>query len=85
VPCPGAAGNRRAEPGPTYLRLAQEHGIDPALLHRVAVIGSGTLDGLPHNGDVVTLLAVCGCTHRGEVPRRGNGWGYSARRSGWWR
>ena len=39
-------------------------GIDPALLHRVAVIGAGTLDSLPHNGAVVTLLAVCGCTHR---------------------
>jgi H+/gluconate symporter-like permease len=34
------------------------------LLHRVAVIGSGTLDLLPHNGAVVTLLAVCGSTHR---------------------
>jgi len=50
--------------GETYMRLAAEHGIDPALLHRVAVIGSGTLDSLPHNGGVVTLLAVCGCTHR---------------------
>ena len=50
--------------GGTYLRLAAERGIDPALLHRIAVIGSGTLDGLPHNGAVVTLLAVCGCTHR---------------------
>ena len=39
-------------------------GLDPALLHRVAVIGSGTLDTLPHNGAVVTLLAVCGSTHR---------------------
>jgi H+/gluconate symporter-like permease len=28
------------------------------------VIGSGTLDILPHNGAVVTLLAICGCTHR---------------------
>jgi H+/gluconate symporter-like permease len=28
------------------------------------VIGSGTLDILPHNGAVVTLLAVCGATHR---------------------
>ena len=36
----------------------------PALMHRVAVIGSGTLDILPHNGAVVTLLAVCGSTHR---------------------
>ena len=41
-----------------------QHGIDPALLHRVAVIGAGTLDSLPHNGAVVTLLAVCGSTHR---------------------
>ena len=50
--------------GGTYMRLAAEQGIDPALLHRIAVIGSGTLDSLPHNGAVVTLLAVCGCTHR---------------------
>jgi len=50
--------------GETYMRLAAEQGIDPGLLHRVAVIGSGTLDSLPHNGAVVTLLAVCGSTHR---------------------
>ena len=50
--------------GETYLRLASEHNIDPALLHRVAVLSAGTLDSLPHNGAVVTLLAVCGVTHR---------------------
>ena len=50
--------------GPTYLALANQLSIDPALLHRVAVIGAGTLDVLPHNGAVVTLLAVCGMTHR---------------------
>ena len=50
--------------GDTYMRIAAEQGIDPALLHRVAVIGAGTLDSLPHNGAVVTLLAVCGSTHR---------------------
>jgi H+/gluconate symporter-like permease len=49
--------------GPTYMALAEQYGIDPALLHRVAVISSGTLDSLPHNGAVVTMLAVCGCTH----------------------
>jgi H+/gluconate symporter-like permease len=49
--------------GDTYMQLAAELGIDPALLHRVAVIGAGTLDSLPHNGAVVTLLAVCGSTH----------------------
>jgi H+/gluconate symporter-like permease len=50
--------------GETYMQLAVANGIDPALMHRVAVIGSGTLDSLPHNGAVVTLLAVCGTTHR---------------------
>jgi len=50
--------------GATYMARAAEIGMDPALLHRVAVIGSGTLDSLPHNGAVVTLLAVCGTTHR---------------------
>ncbi len=50
--------------GSTYLSLAAEQGIDPALLHRVAVIASATLDTLPHNGAIVTLLAVCGTTHR---------------------
>jgi H+/gluconate symporter-like permease len=32
-------------------------------MHRVAVIGAGALDSLPHNGAVVTMLAVCGCSH----------------------
>jgi H+/gluconate symporter-like permease len=50
--------------GDTYMRVAAEEGVDPALMHRVAVIGAGTLDSLPHNGAVVTLLAVCGSTHR---------------------
>jgi H+/gluconate symporter-like permease len=50
--------------GATYMRIAAEQGIDPGLMHRVAAIGSGTLDSLPHNGAVVTLLAVCGSTHR---------------------
>lgn len=50
--------------GETYMQLAASHGIDPALMHRVAVIGAGSLDSLPHNGAVVTLLAVCGATHK---------------------
>ena len=49
--------------GGAYMKIAAEQGISPELLHRVAVIGAGTLDSLPHNGAVVTLLAVCGCTH----------------------
>jgi H+/gluconate symporter-like permease len=50
--------------GGAYMKIAAAQGISPDLLHRVAVIGAGTLDSLPHNGAVVTLLAVCGSTHR---------------------
>ncbi len=50
--------------GQTYMSIAAQTGIAPALMHRVAVIGSGTLDILPHNGAVVTLLAICGSSHR---------------------
>jgi H+/gluconate symporter-like permease len=50
--------------GGTYMQMAADLGIDPAAMHRVAVIGAGTLDSLPHNGAVVTLLAVCGSTHK---------------------
>jgi H+/gluconate symporter-like permease len=50
--------------GDNYMAIAAQAGINPALLHRVAVIGAGTLDILPHNGAVVTLLALCGASHR---------------------
>lgn len=50
--------------GDTYMQLAATYGIDPQLLHRVAAIAAGSLDTLPHNGFVVTLLAVCGATHK---------------------
>jgi H+/gluconate symporter-like permease len=52
--------------GQNYMAIAAQAGIDPALMHRVAVIGAGTLDTLPHNGAVVTLLALCGASHRGS-------------------
>jgi H+/gluconate symporter-like permease len=50
--------------GDTFLRLAAEHGIDPALLHRLTTISAGTLDALPHNGTVLTVLQVSRLTHR---------------------
>jgi len=50
--------------GETYVAMATQSGIDPGLMHRVAAMGAGTLDTLPHNGAVVTLLAVSGATHR---------------------
>jgi H+/gluconate symporter-like permease len=50
--------------GDTYLKLAAEHGIDPALMHRITTIGAGTLDALPHNGTVLLLFQISGLTHR---------------------
>jgi H+/gluconate symporter-like permease len=50
--------------GATYMEIAVQTGVSPEVMHRVAVIGAGTLDSLPHNGAVVTLLAVTGTSHR---------------------
>jgi len=50
--------------GPTYVELAKEHGISLELMHRVATLSSGGFDALPHNGAVITLLGICGLTHR---------------------
>lgn len=50
--------------GKQYLELAQAAGISPELLHRIASMASGGMDTLPHNGAVITLLAITGLTHR---------------------
>jgi H+/gluconate symporter-like permease len=50
--------------GQRYLDLAQAQGISPELLHRIAAMSAGGMDTLPHNGAVITLLAVTGLTHR---------------------
>ncbi|MEQ1829768.1 MAG: GntP family permease [Pirellula sp.] len=50
--------------GETYYQQALEKGIDPQLLHRVASMSCGGLDSLPHNGALITLLLICGTTHR---------------------
>jgi H+/gluconate symporter-like permease len=50
--------------GAHYLELAKAQGISPELLHRIASMASGGMDTLPHNGAVITLLAIAGLTHR---------------------
>ncbi len=50
--------------GKQYLEAAQAAGINPEVLHRVASMASGGMDTLPHNGAVITLLAVTGLTHK---------------------
>jgi len=54
--------------GRRYLELAQAQGVSPELLHRVASMASGGMDTLPHNGAVITLLAITGLTHRQSYP-----------------
>jgi H+/gluconate symporter-like permease len=48
----------------TFIANAQAAGIPMEALHRVAAMASGGMDTLPHNGAVITLLAVTGLTHR---------------------
>ena len=50
--------------GETYLAMGEAAGIAPDLLHRVTAVATGGLDALPHNGAVITLLTICGLTHR---------------------
>jgi H+/gluconate symporter-like permease len=38
--------------------------IPPEVLHRVAAMAAGGMDTLPHNGAIITLLAITGLTHR---------------------
>nr|WP_311527863.1 GntP family permease [uncultured Ralstonia sp.] len=47
-----------------FVQAAQATGIPMEALHRVAAMASGGMDTLPHNGAVITLLAVTGLTHR---------------------
>ncbi|HSH95253.1 MAG TPA: GntP family permease [Roseimicrobium sp.] len=48
----------------TFIANAQAAGISMEVLHRIAAMASGGMDTLPHNGAVITLLAVTGLTHR---------------------
>jgi len=48
----------------TFIAAAQAANIPLEVFHRVAAMASGGMDTLPHNGAVITLLAVTGLTHR---------------------
>ncbi|WP_341231651.1 GntP family permease [Nocardioides salarius] len=50
--------------GEQFRGLADAQGISLELMHRVTVLAAGGFDALPHNGAVVTVLAICGLTHR---------------------
>lgn len=48
----------------TFIEQATAAQIPMEVLHRVAAMASGGMDTLPHNGAVITLLAVTGLTHK---------------------
>src|SRR5262245_27661593 len=48
----------------TFIAAAEAAKIPLEVLHRIAAMASGGMDTLPHNGAVITLLAVTGLTHR---------------------
>ena len=48
----------------SFIQAANAAHIPLEVLHRVASMASGGMDTLPHNGAVITLLAVTGLTHR---------------------
>lgn len=45
---------------PKYLEM----GVSPGILHKIASCACITLDSLPHNGVMVTVLACCSLTHK---------------------
>ncbi|MET3193969.1 GntP family permease [Bacillus sp. OAE603] len=47
-----------------YVEAINKFNIPPEVMHRVISMSSGGMDTLPHNGAVITLLAVTGLTHR---------------------
>lgn len=50
--------------GEQFAAMAREQGISMELMHRVTALSSGGFDALPHNGAVITLLAITGMTHK---------------------
>ncbi|KOO50685.1 GntP family permease [Priestia koreensis] len=60
----GGLGIALSAMGDKYVEAAQKFNIDPEVMHRVIAMASGGMDTLPHNGAVITLLAVTGLTHK---------------------
>lgn len=50
--------------GEQFAAMGQAQGISMELMHRVTALSSGGFDALPHNGAVITLLAITGLTHK---------------------
>ncbi|PLT30051.1 GntP family permease [Peribacillus deserti] len=60
----GGMGIALSAMGDKYVEAAMNSGIPMEVMHRIIAMASGGMDSLPHNGAVITLLAVCGLTHK---------------------
>ena len=60
----GGMGIALAAMSDFFVESAKANNIPLEVFHRVAAMASGGMDTLPHNGAVITLLAVCGLTHK---------------------
>jgi len=60
----GGMGIALAAMADQFIAAANAAHIPLEVLHRVASMASGGMDTLPHNGAVITLLAVTGLTHK---------------------
>ena len=60
----GGMSSALAAMSDTFIANAEAAAIPMDVLHRVAAMASGGMDTLPHNGAVITVLAVTGLTHR---------------------
>lgn len=50
--------------GDQLIELGNRAGISMQAMHRIAAVASGGMDTLPHNGAVITLLAITGMKHK---------------------
>lgn len=64
----GGMGIALAAMADTFIATANAAHIPLEVLHRVASMASGGMDSLPHNGAVITIIAVCGLNHRESYP-----------------
>jgi H+/gluconate symporter-like permease len=60
----GGLGIALAAMSKQFIAAAEAAHIPMEVLHRIAAMASGGMDTLPHNGAVITVLAVTGLTHR---------------------
>ena len=50
--------------GEQWLAMANQIGMSPEVLHRIVALASECIDTPPHSGALITLMAVCGLSHK---------------------